>query len=341
MYKHEGYMAGANLGHWISQYSNASDEHFNTYITEPDIARMASWGMDHVRLPVDYFIFEDDANPGVYKEKGLSHIDDCLSWCKKHGMNMLLDLHHAPGYFFGDGDKNTLFSDRNMQLRYINIWKFFAARYAAEGYNLAFDLLNELVLPEGSAKWNALWQEVAAEIHKISPRRNIVVGGNYWNSINEVRNLTLVDDDRIWYNFHCYCPMIFTHQRAGWMENTRRYTTPVEWPCDTSLHADFYGGADKIPEAERGLLDKEYLRRALAPVFDFVEKNKRPLYCGEYGVIANASTQSAINWQNDMADLLLEHGIGRAVWSYRGFSGITDAQNNVVSEELVRAVSRH
>ena len=52
----DGYMTGCNLGHWISQYGRKGAEHWDTYITEPDFARMADWGVDHIRLPVDYFI---------------------------------------------------------------------------------------------------------------------------------------------------------------------------------------------------------------------------------------------------------------------------------------------
>jgi len=82
------------------------------------------------------------------------------------------------------------------------------------------------------------------------------------------------------------------------------------------------------------------LKRVLKPAFDFIETNKRPLYCGEYGVIDNASVESAIKWCNDLADLLLAHGIGRAVWSYRGFSAITDGNNAIPNMDYVKAVSR-
>lgn len=338
MYKNEGYMAGANLGHWISQYGSKSYDYFSNYIIESDIKRISEWGMDHVRLPVDYFIFEDDANPGVYREEGLVYIDRCLNWCKKYNLNLVLDLHHAPGFFFGDGDKNRLFNDRKMQLRYIGIWNFFAHRYLSEKYNVIFELLNELVLPEGSDAWNKLWQETAAEIHTVDPDRNIIVGGNYYNSVNELKNLVISENPHIWYTFHCYHPMIFTHQQASWMDNTRRYHTPVEYPVDTSLHSDFYNG--NIPESEKGILDKNYLKHVLQPAYDFIKINKRPLYCGEYGVISNASVESTVRWQNDLADLFLEQGIGRAVWSYRGFSRITDNNNNITSEALVKAVSR-
>jgi len=125
MYKNDGYIAGVNLGHWISQYgsyASYSHEHFKTYIQEKDIARIASWGMDHLRLPVDYPIFESDENPGVFMESGLQYIDNCLEWCKKNGINLVLDLHHAPGFFFGHGEKNSLLENSEMQDRFINIW---------------------------------------------------------------------------------------------------------------------------------------------------------------------------------------------------------------------------
>ena len=337
MYKNEGYMAGANLGHWISQYGNKSHEHFKSYIREQDIARIASWGMDHVRLPVDYFTFESDDRPGVYQESGLAYIDACLDWCKKNGLNMVLDLHHAPGFFFGNGDKNCLMEDPAMQERYINIWRFFAHRYNSEQDNLIFELLNELVA-KSSEQWNSLWARTAAAVHEISPGRKIIVGGNNWNSVSELKNLSISENPNILYTFHCYSPMIFTHQRASWMENTRRYTELVEYPVDTSKHADFYNGS--IPENEQGVLDKSYLERVLAPALDFIKANKRPLYCGEYGVIAGASIKSAIKWCNDLADVLLAHGIGRAVWSYRGFSAITDNNNAVADPDYIKAVSR-
>jgi|LSQX01.3.fsa_nt_gb aryl-phospho-beta-D-glucosidase BglC (GH1 family) len=53
MNKFNGFKAGVNLGGWISQYHQANKEHFDSFITEADIARIAGWGMDHVRLPMD------------------------------------------------------------------------------------------------------------------------------------------------------------------------------------------------------------------------------------------------------------------------------------------------
>ncbi len=56
--------------------------------------------MDHVRLPIDYMVLEDDDKPFEYKEEGFSYIDQCISWCEKYKLNIILDLHRAPGYAF-------------------------------------------------------------------------------------------------------------------------------------------------------------------------------------------------------------------------------------------------
>ena len=49
----EGYMRGVNLGGWLSQFDAPTKEHFETFITEADIRRIAGMGLDHVRVPVD------------------------------------------------------------------------------------------------------------------------------------------------------------------------------------------------------------------------------------------------------------------------------------------------
>ena len=337
----DGYMAGANLGHWISQYGDRDHRHHDTYITAPDFARMASWGLDHVRVPVDYFLFEDDSAPGVYREDGLKYIDFALEQCRKNGLNMVLDLHHAPGYFFGDGEKNNLLTDPATQERYLAIWRFFARRYAGEGENLSFELLNELVW-ENSDPWNALWPRAVAAIRAVSPGRRVIVGGNMWNAVSELKNLTITDDERVIYTFHDYMPMLFTHQGAPWIEGLRDVATPVPYPFSTSDYAayfDAYGYGDGL--APGMTVDSAYVRRRLQPAFEFIRAHGRPLYCGEYGVYERANIPDTVRWLNDMADALLEYGIGRAVWSYRGFARVTDPRNEVVDEAVIRAVSRH
>lgn len=340
MKKLEGYMAGVNLGHWISQYGTKSKEHFDSYITDSDFVRIANWGMDHIRMPFDYFMIEDDEKIGEYLADGLYYLDYTLEHCKKNGLNLVMDLHHAPGFFFGDGDKNTLFTDPVMQKRYINIWKFLAERYANEGNNLIFELMNEVVW-KNSEPWNELWQRTVSEIEKISPQRHCIIGGNSWNSINELVNLKVVEDSNVIYNFHAYEPFMFTHQRASWMENMRNYTKPVTYPFEVKDHLAFFGGKPWGNFAKYDIIDKRFLYDFFAPAIEFIKKHNRPLYCGEFGVIFNADIESMENWYSDMCDIFNEYGIGHAVWSYRGFSKITDNQNQVVSEKMIKLLAAH
>lgn len=58
-----GFQRGINLGGWLSQCT-PKKEHYDTFITEQDLRTIASWGLDHVRLPIDYVLVEqEDGTP--------------------------------------------------------------------------------------------------------------------------------------------------------------------------------------------------------------------------------------------------------------------------------------
>ena len=42
--------------------SGLQPPHFQSFITRADLRQIARWGMDHVRLPVDYPVVEDDSH---------------------------------------------------------------------------------------------------------------------------------------------------------------------------------------------------------------------------------------------------------------------------------------
>lgn len=48
---------GVNIAHWLSQ-SGARGEFRAKYFTEADVARIAQWGFDHVRIPIGQTITE-------------------------------------------------------------------------------------------------------------------------------------------------------------------------------------------------------------------------------------------------------------------------------------------
>ena len=340
--KFNGFMAGVNLGGWISQYWDKGKEHFDSFISKDDIKQIASWGMDHVRLPIDYNVLEDDERPFEYSEEGFSYVDNCIEWCREYGLNIILDLHKAPGYAFHSLESNRLFDDDTLQERYVNLWRTFAERYKKYGENVVFELLNEIVEPN-SDRWNKLSKQAVEAIRQVDPNRVIIIGGNHYNSVNTLKELDYIDDDKIVYTFHFYEPHLFTHQGAGWEPPMKELNFKVSWP----IGAEDYSKYMLLSEYFRKRfyisdnMGKDYLREALAPALEFAKERDVVLYCGEYGTIETADMDSRIRWHEDICSLLIEYGIGRAVWSYKLMDfRMVDGDSKVVNEELIKIVSR-
>ena len=127
MKKFTGYMKGINLGGWLSQCDHSKDT-YNTFISEGDLERIAAWGLDHVRLPIDYELIETE--DGNYVEDGFCYIDNCLEWCRRNGLNMILDLHKTAGYSFDEFETSTgFFENEKLQSRFMALWEVLAKRY--------------------------------------------------------------------------------------------------------------------------------------------------------------------------------------------------------------------
>lgn len=335
---------GINLGGWISQYPSLDHNHFKSFITASDIDRIAGWGFDHVRLPVDYPVIEDDACPGVLKEDGMAYIEACLGWCAKNKLPVIFDLHKAPGFAFDEHNKADLFNNPSLQERFINLWKLIARRYSGKMENeLAFELLNEITQPD-SSPWNALVKRTVAAIRAIDPLRLIVIGGNYYNAASELKNLELLEDENILYTFHYYLPLCVTHQKAPWVPVLVDYNKTLNYPGESAEGLEKF--ANKLTHQfadEIGIVfDKECLRNYLMPAVEFSHQTGQPVYCGEFGVYVGAPMTTRVNWTKDMVDLLNEYGMGHALWTYKALDfGLVDKDGRVVNEELVKIAARH
>ena len=145
----DGYMRGVNLGGWLSQFDAPTKEHFDTFIKEEDIRRIAGLGLDHVRVPVDYTVIETE--DGVPKEEGYQYIDRCVQWCRNNSLHMIIDIHKTYGYSFDPldkDDKTIFFTDQARQQRFWDMWEMIAKRYSSDLDIVAYELLNEIVMLE-------------------------------------------------------------------------------------------------------------------------------------------------------------------------------------------------
>lgn len=339
MRKWIGYQKGINLGGWLSQCVHTK-EHYDTFITESDIKTIAGWGLDHVRLPIDYNLIQD--NKGDFIESGFAYIDSCIDWCGKYGLNMVLDLHKTCGYSFDEGEQEFgFFQSDEMIARFKKLWDKLAQRYGKFSGRLAFELLNEVVSEEDNAPWMKIAEDTIRIIRGCAPDIKILVGSYMNNSAKTVKCITVPVDENIVFNFHCYDPLLFTHQGAYWIKNMPadyRLSYPMSKEKFTEAVLAFDPKMDAMDDLvpDQGFCP-EFFRRFLAEAIRTAEDKDVMLYCGEYGVIELCDPESLKNWFTDIHAVFEEFGIGRAVWSYKKMDfGISDSTAKVLLEDPLK-----
>lgn len=317
MLKNSGFYKGINFGGWLSQ-CDYSEEKLNSFITEHDFAKVAQWGADHVRIPVDYNIFEND--DGTYKEDGFARLDNAFRLCEKYSLNAVLDLHKTAGFSFDDyGENETGFFDsEELQERFYRLWEEFAKRYGKLNHRVAFELLNEVTDRRYIEIWNRVSNECIKRIREYAPDTLILVGSYHNNSAAAVPELEKPYDDRVIYNFHCYEPLRFTHQGAYWTDIINKDDRFSFDECD---------------------ITPDFFERMFSPAIEAAKLNNTTLYCGEYGVIDIVPPEEALKWFSCINSVFEKHGISRCAWSYKEMDfGLSDSRLDDVRMELLKYI---
>ena len=157
------------------------------YVQEEDIAKIAEWGFDHIRLPFHYRLFWNEADQR-FDEAGFALLDEFLEWCEQNQLGVILDMHAAPG---AQSDGGIADSDGVARLwtepeKYwpltIRIWREIARRYNDYKGIIGYDLINEPVIPSGvpTSDLRKLYAELIAAIRPIDPHHIIFLEGNYF-----------------------------------------------------------------------------------------------------------------------------------------------------------------
>lgn len=309
MLKEKGFYKGVNFGGWFSQ-CDYSEDRLNSFITEADFKKAASWGIDHVRIPVDYNIFE--------AEDGFTRVEKAFSLCRKYGLNAILDLHKTAGFSFDNYGENEsgFFKSDELQERFYRLWEEFAKRYGCLSDSVAFELLNEVTDKAFIDQWNRISNECIKRIRAYAPDTLILVG-SYWNNSSEaVKDLLPPYDDKVIYNMHCYDPIKFTHQGAYWTD----MVNPEE--------------RFSFEEAE---ISPAYFEQRFISAIEKAKENNTDLYCGEYGVIDRSTPEDTIKWYKCINSVFEKYGIARCAWSYKEMDfGLADSRLDDVRDELLK-----
>lgn len=308
-----GFRKGINLGGWMSQ-CDYSRERLDGFITEPDFAQIAEWGFDHVRLPFDHNIVQNE--DGSFIEDGFRRIAEAVEFSRKYGLKIVLDLHKTAGFSFDTYENESgFFDNEKLQQRFCSLWEEVAKRFGDSPSDIAFELLNEVTDKEFITPWNRIAGECIKHIRKYAPETLVLVGSYNNNGAAEVKFLDAPADENVIYNFHCYEPLKFTHQGAWW--------------------TDAIVQEERLSFEESGA-DEAYFEELFSSAIAHAEKNGTTLYCGEFGMIDIAGAEDSVKWTALISRVFEKHRIGRCLWCYKEMDfGITDKKYDSCREKLL------
>ena len=306
---------GIDLGGWLSQ-CDYSEERLNNFVTEKDFEKIAAWGLDHVRIPFDYNIFENA--DGSYKQDGFDRLENAIQLARKYGLKVVADLHKTAGFSFDDygEDEHGFFEDEKYQQRFCRLWEELAKHFGKYSDDVAFELLNEVTDQSFITVWNKVVRECIEGIRKYAPDTVIIVGSYWNNSAEAVKDLDTPYDDKVVYNMHCYDPLKFTHQGAYWTDQ---------------IDPD-----ERVAFEESGV-SEEYFERVFSSAVEKAKAEGTELYCGEYGVIDVVSPEDTLKWYKTINAVFEKYGIARAAWNYKEMDfGISDSRLDGIREQLLK-----
>ena len=354
MKKIEKLQRGMGIGGWLTNYKRFNVlpqerrmqitvgdlEHFETYITEKDIAYIASLGMDHVRLGFDQIVVEE--SPYVYRKNIVSLLHNFVEWCRKYDMRPVLNMHKAIGNYCDILEESGLMQNEELQNRFVALWSMLEDEFKGQN-DVVFELLNEAVNATAE-EWNAVAKKAIGAIRQKNAERILVVGGVEWNNPPALPYVKIYDDENIIYTFHCYAPHEFTHQQGVLQAPQLFYNRKMPYPCeDIERYRDYHRVVYGVNEYEKyDTMDIAFLHDYLAPVKEFIEKHPdKILWCGEFGTIRHAKLEWRENWMRDMITILKGWDIPYCVWNYLStpndgnrFSLVDDDNRKILSEKL-------
>ena len=316
---------GTNISHWLSQSKRRGAER-RAFFTRDDVQRIAGYGFDHIRLPID----EEQmfAASGEPEGEAFELLESALGWCAEARLRAVVDLHILRSHHFLDADP-PLYTDPAEAERFAELWRVLSERLDHRPVDqVAYELLNEPVAHD-AAQWNRVARQAYQAVREREPGRVIVLGSNRFQSVDTFDELDVpADDPAMMLSLHYYRPMAVTHYRASWTQR-RDYAGPIQYPGqpvpDAALAQVKDAALRQVIEQDNKPVDSQTMARDLAQPLAKREATGLKLYCGEFGCVHHTPMEIRLRWYRDFVSVLEEHAIAWANWDYKGSFGIVDS----------------
>jgi glucan 1,3-beta-glucosidase len=167
------------------------ENHWKSWVTEEEIIQLSSMGINHVRIPVGYWMFEVENPTEPWVSGSLPYLISALNWIKNAGIKVILDLHGAPGSqngFDNSGKKGSIdwpcCDGKNIQ-RTIRVLNTMVKQFSTKEYHdtiVGINLVNEPFLTDMKLL-KPFYKDAYLKIHEISenPRLSITISDAFYN----------------------------------------------------------------------------------------------------------------------------------------------------------------
>lgn len=294
------------------KYNLFFDQFIKSYFTEPDAKYINSLGLNLVRIPINYHLFEDDMNPGVIKKGAFEYLDKVIDLCAKYHIYTIIDLHALPGFqnqhWHSDNPTHValFWKHKDFQDRALHLWEAIAERYKDQPWVAGYDLINEPADPSGE-KLFPYYKRLRDAIRKIDPKHILFLEGDRYavdfSKFNEVW-------DNVVYTNHDYAipGFIFGGDYPG-------YTADRYFTKDT--------------------LEHDFLKKC-----EFMFAHKVPVWVGEFGpVYTGDPAKDEMRYQvlKDQLAYYHKYKVSWCIWLYKdmGLQAIMHQNKNTPYMRLV------
>jgi endoglucanase len=242
-------------------------------------------GFQSVRVNLHAFARMEQTNNWALRSEWFNTMDWAVSNATVQGLQVILDLH----------EYNRMGDDpERYKAQFLAFWKQLGTHCKDAPNSVLFEILNEPNKKLTPALWNDYLGEALTVIRQTNPKRNVVIGPAFWNSVDHLQELQLPTDDRhLIVTVHYYKPMSFTHQGAAW--TNQKDKTGIGWGDET----------------ERKAVQDDFDR-----VSSWAKEHDRPIFLGEFGAYDKAPMESRVRYTNFVARTAEAAGWSWAYWQF-------------------------
>ncbi len=309
------FMRGVNLGNYLEA---PPGQDWGSHYTTNDFSNIRSQGFDHVRIPVGWNYYLGPAPGYTISNSIFARVDFMVTNALNRGLGVIINIHNWDGF----GTDALSYTNQ-----FYAIWRQIAAYYSNSPPSVAFELINEPNGPGSSTTiLNPIYAEAIRQIRLTNPNRTVFVGPSQWNSISELGNLLLPDNDtNLIVTVHCYDPFYFTHQGATWPgpdTATRGLIFPgppatplVPAPGVSAWVTNWIADYNTLP-AEGNPSSPLAFSSKLQLAGQWSAYYGRPVHVGEFGCYQVAEPVSRARFYTDFRSAADAQGLGWAMWDW-------------------------